>query len=171
MGSYSMDLQKRAAGAIDAGRALSARSPSPSVSVSSSSPDCSQWHEVAGMLVPKPRGGGPWPAPGFPGQVELAMLIAEHPDATLKQSKEWGGYACILTTFCRTLCHFRPNYKKKSLHTGERDDPQVQTRRWRYTHGTPNIFRADRVLLPMWASLSGPPVRGPRSITAFFSQR
>ena len=30
------------------------------------------------------------------------MLIAEHPDATLNQLKEWGGFACTLTTIWRT---------------------------------------------------------------------
>ena len=46
------------------------------------------------------------------------MLIAEHPDATLKQLKEWGGFTCTLTTLWRTLRRFRLTYKK-TLHAGE----------------------------------------------------
>ena len=60
------------------------------------------------------------------------MLIAEHPDATLKQLKEWGGFACTLTTLWRTLRRFRLTYKKKTLHAGERDTPEVQAKRRRY---------------------------------------
>ena len=41
----------------------------------------------AGTLAPKPHGGGPRPVLGFPEQVRLAMLIAEHPDAILNQLK------------------------------------------------------------------------------------
>ena len=60
------------------------------------------------------------------------MLIAEHPDATLNQLKEWGGFACTLTTLWRTLRRFRLTYKKKTLHAGERDTPEVQAKRRRY---------------------------------------
>ena len=60
------------------------------------------------------------------------MRIAEHPDATLKQLKEWGGFACTLTTLWRTLRRFRLTYKKKTLHAGERDTPEVQAKRRRY---------------------------------------
>ena len=60
------------------------------------------------------------------------MLIAEHPDATLNQLKEWGGFACTLTTLWRTLRRFRLTYKKKTLHACERDTPEVQAKRRRY---------------------------------------
>ena len=60
------------------------------------------------------------------------MLIAEHPDATLNQLKEWGGFTCTLTTLWRTLRRFRLTYKKKTLHAGERDTPEVQAKRRRY---------------------------------------
>ena len=60
------------------------------------------------------------------------MLIAEHPDAILNQLKEWGGFACTLTTIWRTLRRFRLTYKKKTLHASERDDPEVQAKRRRY---------------------------------------
>jgi len=40
------------------------------------------------------------------------MLIVETPDATLKQLKERGGFACTLTTIWRTLRRFRQTYKK-----------------------------------------------------------
>ena len=80
----------------------------------------------AGTLAPKPHGGGPRPVLGFPEQVRLAMLIAEHPDATLNQLKQWGGFACTPTTIWRTLRRFRQTYKKKTLHASERDDPRCR---------------------------------------------
>ena len=87
----------------------------------------------AGNLAPKPHGGGPRPALGFPERVRLAMRIAEHPDATLKQLKEWGGLRLHPDYLLRgTLRRFRLTYKKKTLHAGERDTPEVQAKRRRY---------------------------------------
>ena len=113
-------------------KAPNVKSPSDFASVSRSSPDSLQRRRDAGTLAPKPHGGGPRPVLGFPEQVRLAMLIAEHPDATLNQLKEWGGFACTLTTLWRTLRRFRLTYKKKTLHAGERDTPEVQAKRRRY---------------------------------------
>ena len=50
----------------------------------------------------------------------------------MNQLKEWGGFACTLTTIWRTLRRFRQTYKKKTLHASERDDPKVQAKRRRY---------------------------------------
>ena len=132
MGPYSMDLRERVAAAIDEGegseRQIAKRF---RVSVSFVTRLLQRRRDV-GTLAPKPHGGGPRPVLGFPEQVRLAMLIAEHPDATLKQLKEWGGFACTLTTLWRTLRRFRLTYKKKTLHAGERDTPEVQAKRRRY---------------------------------------
>ena len=118
MGPYSMDLRERVAAAIDEGegceRQIAKRF---RVSVSFVT-RLLQRRRDAGTLAPKPHGGGPRPVLGFPEQVRLAMLIAEHPDATLNQLKEWGGFACTLTTLWRTLRRFRLTYKKKTLHAG-----------------------------------------------------
>jgi transposase len=103
MGSYSMDLRERLAAAIDAGEG-SERPIAKRFRVSVSF--CTrllQRRRDAGTLAPEPHGGGPRPVLGFPEQVRQAMRIAEHPDATLNQLKEWGGFACTLTTICRTL--------------------------------------------------------------------
>ena len=103
MGSYSMDLRERVAAAIDEGE-CSKRQIAKRFRVTVSF--CTrllQRRRDAGTLAPKPYGGGPRPVLGFPEQVRLAMLIAEHPDATLNQLKEWGGFACTLTTIWRTL--------------------------------------------------------------------
>ena len=132
MGPYSMDLRERVAAALDEGegseRQIAKRF---RVSVSFAT-RLLQRRRDAGTLAPKPHGGGPRPVLGFPEQVRLAMLIAEHPDATLNQLKEWGGFACTLTTLWRTLRRFRLTYKKKTLHAGERDTPEVQAKRRRY---------------------------------------
>src|SRR5208337_1909131 len=121
MRPYSMDLRERVAAAIDAGEG-SQRQVAKRFRVSVSFVTrLVQRRRDAGTLAPKPHGGGPRPALGFPERVRLAMRIAEHPDATLKQLKEWGGFACTLTTLWRTLRRFRLTYKKKTLHAGERD--------------------------------------------------
>ena len=101
MGSYSMDLRERVAAAIDEGEG-SERQIAKRFRVSVSF--CTrllQRRRDAGTLAPKPHGGGPRPGLGFPEQVRLAMLIAEHPDATLNQLKEWGGFAYTLRTIWR----------------------------------------------------------------------
>ena len=78
-------------------KAPNVKSPSGSASVSAFVTRLLQRRRDAGTLAPKPHGGGPRPVLGFPEQVRLAMLIAEHPDAILNQLKEWGA-ACTLTT-------------------------------------------------------------------------
>ena len=100
MGPYSMDLRERVAAVIDEGEG-SQRQVAKRFRVSVSFVTrLLQRRRDAGTLAPKPHGGGPRPVLGFPEQVRLAMLIAEHPDATLNQLKEWGGFACTLTTIC-----------------------------------------------------------------------
>src|SRR5271157_1448850 len=132
MGPYSMDLRERVAAVIDEGEG-SQRQVAKRFRVSVSFVTrLLQRRRDAGTLAPKPHGGGPRPVLGFPEQVRLAMLIAEHPDATLEQLKERGGFACTLTTIWRTLRRFRLTYKKKTLHARERDDPKVQAKRRRY---------------------------------------
>ena len=89
MRSYSMDLRERVAAAIDAGEG-SQRQVAKRFRVSVSFVTrLVQRRRDAGTLAPKPHGGGPRPALGFPERVRLAVRIAEHPDATLKQLKEW----------------------------------------------------------------------------------
>ena len=132
MGPYSMDLRERVAAVIDEGEG-SQRQVAKRFRVSVSFVTrLLQRRRDAGTLAPKPHGGGPRPVLGFPEQVRLAMLIAEHPDATLEQLKERGGFACTLTTIWRTLRRFRLTFKKKTLHASERDDPKVQAKRRRY---------------------------------------
>ena len=121
-----MDLRERVAAAIDAGEG-SQRQVAKRFRVSVSFVTrLVQRRRDAGALAPKPHGGGPRPALGFPERVRLAMRIAEHPDATLKQLKEWGGFACTLTTLWRTLRRFRLTYKKKTLHAGEETLPKCR---------------------------------------------
>ncbi len=128
-----MDLRERVAAAIDAAGEGSQRQVAKRFRVSVSFiTRLVQRRRDAGTLTLKPHDGGPWPALGFPERVRLAVRIAKHPDATLKQLKEWGGFACTLTTLWRTLRRFRLTYKKKTLNAGERDTPEVQTKRRRY---------------------------------------
>jgi transposase len=131
MGPYSMDLRERVAAAIDEGEGSQRQIAKRFRVRVSFVTRLLQRRRDAGTLASKPHGGGPRPVLGFPAQVRLAMLIAEHSDATLNQLKEWGGFACTLTTIWRTLRRFRQTSKKKTLHASERDDPKVQAKRRR----------------------------------------
>ena len=174
MGPYSMDLRERVAAVIDEGEG-SQRQVAKRFRVSVwFVTRLLQRRRDAGTLAPKPHGGGPRPVLGFPEQVRLAMLIAEHPDATLNQLKEWGGFACTLTTIWRTLRRFRLTYKKKTLHARERDDPKVQAKRRRYRRKVEQMDAKRLVFVDetgintamtpthAWARrVSGPSVRSP----------
>jgi transposase len=131
MGPYSMDLRQRVAAAIDAGGSQRQVARTFRVSVSFVT-RLIQRRRLAKTLAPKPHGGGQRPYFGLPEEVRLVLLIIKHPDATLRQLKELGGFTCTLTTIWRTLRRFRLTYKKKTLHAAERDDPKVQAKRRRY---------------------------------------
>jgi transposase len=132
MRPYSKDLRERVAAVIDAGE-CSHRQAAKLFRVSVSFVTrLMQRRREAGTLAPKPHGGGPRPYFGLPQKVRLVVLILKHPDATLKQLKEMGGFTCTLTTIWRTLRSFRQRYKKKTLHAAEREDPKVQAKRRRY---------------------------------------
>ena len=132
MSPYSMDLRERVAAAIDQGegsqRKLAKRF---HVSVSFVT-RLIQRRREAGTLAPKAHGGGRQPALDSSERARPADLIAEHPDATLKQLKERGGFTCTLTTLWRALRRSGLTYKRKTLHAGERDTPEVQTKRRRF---------------------------------------
>jgi transposase len=91
-----------------------------------------QRRREAGSLAPKPHGGGRRRALSLSDRARLAVLITEHPDATLKQLKELGGFTCTLTTIWRALRRFGLTYKEKTLHASERDGPKVRAKRRRY---------------------------------------
>src|SRR5271165_5191197 len=79
MRPYSMDLRERVAAAIDAGEG-SQRQVAKRFRVSVSFVTrLVQRRRDSGTLAPKPHGGGPRPALGFPERVRLAVRIAEHP--------------------------------------------------------------------------------------------
>ena len=125
-----MHLREQVATAIDAREDSQRQSPN-------GSGQCLVRHPIGpeasgrrhgGPQTPRRRAG---PTLGFPERVRLAMRIAEHPDATLKQLKEWGGFACTLTTLWGTLRRFRLN-TRRSPACRERDTPEVQAKRRRY---------------------------------------
>ena len=126
MGPYSMDLRERVAAAIDEGEG-SERQIAKRFRVSVSF--VTGLSEASGRRHPGPQAPRRRAAAGprFPEQVRLAMLIAEHPDATLNQLKEWGGFACTLTTLWPPSAASADH--RRSLHAGERDTPEVQAKR------------------------------------------
>lgn len=88
-----------------------------------------QRRRATGTFAPEPHRGGPPPALG-PGDLErLAALVCEHPDATLEQLKQRGGFSCSLKTLWYALDRLGLPRKKKSLHADQRDRPDVQAKR------------------------------------------
>lgn len=132
MRPYSIDLRERVAAAIDAGEwSLRQAAKRFCVSVSFVA-RLLQRRRAAGTLAPKPHGGGRQRALSLPDRARLAVLIADRPDATLRQLKERGGFACTLTTIWRPLRRFGLTFKEKTLHPSERGQPKVQAKRRRY---------------------------------------
>ena len=120
-------------------RRRSMRAKAPNVkSPSDSARQCLVRHptppEASGRRHPGPQAPRRRAAAGprFPRTGTTGDADRRAPDATLKQLKEWGGFACTLTTLWRMLRRFRLTYKKKTLHAGERDTPEVQAKRRRY---------------------------------------
>ena len=88
-----------------------------------------QRRRATGRLDPEPHRGGPAPALGPDDLQRLAALVRKQPDATLEQLKQRGGFQCSLKTLWFALDRLGLTRKKKSLHTDERDRPDVQARR------------------------------------------
>jgi transposase len=129
MRPYSTDLRERVAAAVDHQEG-SLREIARRFRVSLSFiVRLSQRRRDAGTIEPKPHGGGPPPAFGPEQQEQLAKLIRDDPDATLKQLKQRGGFTCTLKTLWRTLRLRGLTFKKKSLHASEQERPDVQTKR------------------------------------------
>lgn len=129
MRPYSTDLRERVADAVDH-KEGSLRQIARRFSVSLSFVvRLLQRRRDADTIEPRPHGGGPAPALGPDDRRRLAALIQEQPDATLKQLKERGGFACSLKTLWHALRQQGLTRKKKTLRADERDRPDVQTKR------------------------------------------
>jgi transposase len=98
-----MDLRERIAAALDSDegsqREIAARF---RVSLSFVS-KLLQRRRQAGTLLPKARSGGRKRVLGPTDHARLARLLSRHPDATLKELKQWGGFHCTLSTLWRAL--------------------------------------------------------------------
>jgi transposase len=80
-------------------------------------------------IEPRPHGGGKAPVLDPDGLERLRHLVAEHPDATLRELQEHlgiGGTIMIVWSALRKLGITR---KKKTKHADERDRPDVQKKR------------------------------------------
>jgi transposase len=130
MAPYSMDLRERVAAALDEGGSQRQVAKRFRVRVSCVT-RLVQRRREAGTLAPKAHGGGRQRALDFAARARLARLILEHPDATLQQLNERGGFRGTLTTLWRTLRRFGLTRKQKTVHARERDEPKVQAKRRR----------------------------------------
>jgi transposase len=132
MRAYSADLRQRVADAVDRGE-LSQREIARLFEVSLSFVvRLLQRRRRTGGLEPKPHGGGAGLRLTVDERIRLFKLAREHPDATLKQLKEMGGFDCTLVTIWRTLRRAKWTRKKKSLHASERDRPEVKEARRKF---------------------------------------
>jgi transposase len=129
MRPYSLDLRERIAAAIDEHEG-SIREIARLFRVSTSFiVRLLQRRRASGTLDPEPHGGGTPPALGADDLERLAELVREHPDATLEQLKQRGGFTCSLKTLWFALDRRGLTRKKKSLHASQRDRPDVQRKR------------------------------------------
>jgi transposase len=82
-----------------------------------------------GSIAPRPHGGGRPPALDRDGLERLRRLVAERPDATLRQlRRELGVGGSIMIVF-RALKRLGITRKKKTRHADERDEPDVRRKR------------------------------------------
>jgi len=129
MRPYSTDLRERVADAVDH-KEGSLRQIARRFRVSTSFVvRLLQRRRDAGTIEPKPHGGGPAPVLGPDDHRRLAALIEEHPDATLEQLKQRGGFTCSPKTLWHALRQQGLTRKKKTLRADERDRPDVRAKR------------------------------------------
>lgn len=130
--AYSADLRERVVGAVDRGEG-SQRQIARRFGVSLSFVvRMLQRRRSGGGLEPKPHGGGAGFKLSVDDRIRLFDLVREHPDATLKELKERGGFDCTLMTVWRMLRRAGWTRKKKSLHADERDRPKAKAARGRF---------------------------------------
>lgn len=82
-----------------------------------------------GSLEPKPHGGGRSPAFDQDDLERLRQRVAERPDATLQELRQFLGMKGSLAAIGRALRKLDITRKKKSLHAAEQDRPEVQRKR------------------------------------------
>ena len=82
-----------------------------------------------GSLEPKPHGGGRSPAFDQDDLERLRQRVAERPDATLQELRQFMGMKGSLAAIGRALRKLDITRKKKSLHAAEQDRPEVQKKR------------------------------------------
>lgn len=130
--AYSADLRQRVVDAVDRGEG-SQREIARRFGVSLSFVvRMLQRRRSSGGLEPRPHGGGAGFKLSVDDRIRLFGLARRHPDATLKQLKEMGGFDCTLVTIWRMLRRARWTRKKKSLHASERDRPEVKEARRKF---------------------------------------
>ena len=88
-----------------------------------------QRHRATDSVLPKPHAGSP-PLALSPQQLEkLRQLVDLHPDATLAQLRDFGGFTCSVMGIFRALRRLGITRKKKSLYASQRNRPDVQKKR------------------------------------------
>ncbi|MDG3005483.1 IS630 family transposase [Paludisphaera mucosa] len=129
---YSSDLRQRVVDAVDRGE-ISQREGARRFEASLSFVvRLLQHRRRNGGLEPKSHGGEAGFKLSIDERIRLFDLARRHPDATLQQLKDMGGFACTLVTIWRMLRRARWTRKKKSLHANERDRPDVKEARRRF---------------------------------------
>jgi transposase len=91
-----------------------------------------QLRRKTGSAAPRPHGGGKPPTLDAKRLERLRQLVAEDPDATLKEYRQRLGITGSIMIISRGLVRLGITRKKKSLHAVERDRPEVQKQRRRF---------------------------------------
>jgi transposase len=79
-----------------------------------------QRRRATGSVQAKSHAGGPKPKLDAAAVQRLLELVRQHPNATLRELRDWLGISCHLSTIARVLYRHRIT-RKKTSHAHERD--------------------------------------------------
>jgi len=144
MKAYSLDLRERVAAAVD-GKQGSQRAIARRFGVSLSFVVRLLQHrrETGGLEPTVHHAHRPY-ALDAQARLKLRELVRKHPDATLEQYVEMGGFDCDPSTIWRTLRRMGLTRKKKTRRASERDRPDVRAKRTRF-RGEARMMDAKRL--------------------------
>ena len=123
MRAYSLDLRERIVTACDEGVETRAEVAGRFQVSESWVRRLLQRRRETGSIAPKPRGGGHPPAFDAAGAERLRRVLADRPDATLKELAEESGAACSTSAVDRALKRLGITRKKSRSGPRSRTDP------------------------------------------------
>ncbi len=136
---YSQDLRDRVLRAYD--RGMKTKQIAETFAVSRSwARRVKQRRREHGETMPRKMGG---PGPIKIDKTVLAELVAEHPDATLKELRDRLGVGCSESAVCTALKKMGVTFKKRRSTLPSRIDPMSQSAEKTGKHARNNSMRAN----------------------------